>query len=77
MQTRLQEALNSMDSTDREIVALRHFEQLKNTEVAQVLEMDESTASTRYLRALKRLKDDLSDVPGLFGETDSKGTKND
>ena len=62
----VQETLNSMTAMDREILALRHFEHLKNTEVALTLGIDESTASTRYLRALKRLKDELGDLPGLF-----------
>jgi RNA polymerase sigma-70 factor (ECF subfamily) len=64
---RVQEVLNGMDPLDREILALRHFEQLTNTEVAATLEMNESTASSRYLRALKRLKDELSQYPGFFG----------
>jgi len=33
---KLQEALNSLDSTDREVIALRHFEQLSRSEAAQV-----------------------------------------
>jgi RNA polymerase sigma-70 factor (ECF subfamily) len=56
-----------MEPLDREILALRHFEQLTNAEVAETLEMNESTASSRYLRALKRLKDELSQYPGWFG----------
>ncbi len=64
---RVQEVLNGMDPIDREILALRHFEQLTNAEVAVTLEMNESTCSTRYLRALKRLKDELSQYPGLLG----------
>ena len=64
---RVQEVLNGMDPLDREILALRHFEQLTNAEVAATLEMNESTASSRYLRALKRLKDELSQYPGFFG----------
>jgi RNA polymerase sigma-70 factor, ECF subfamily len=64
---RVQELLNSMDPLDREILTLRHFEQLSNPEVAQTLGLNESTASSRYLRALKRLKDELSHLPGLFG----------
>lgn len=64
---RVQEVLNSMDPLDREIIALRHFEQLSNPEVAETLGLNESTASSRYLRALKRLKDELSHLPGLFG----------
>jgi len=64
---RVQEVLNSMDPLDREIIALRHFEQLTNPEVAETLGLNESTASSRYLRALKRLKEELSHLPGLLG----------
>jgi RNA polymerase sigma-70 factor, ECF subfamily len=64
---RVQEVLNAMDPLDREVLALRHFEQLSNAEVAETLGLNESTASTRYLRALKRLKDELTSLPGLFG----------
>src|SRR5262249_37327640 len=42
---RVQEVLNGMDPLDREILALRHFEQFTNAEVAETLEMNESTAS--------------------------------
>ncbi len=65
---RVQEVLNGMDPLDREILTLRHFEQLSNVEVARTLEMNESTTSSRYLRALKRLKDELSQFPGLLGD---------
>lgn len=56
----LQEALNSLEPIDREILALRHFEELTNAEAAQLLDIRESAASKRYTRALKRLKDVLS-----------------
>ena len=62
----VQDVLNSMEPIDREILTLRHFEHLTNVEVAETLGMNESTTSSRYLRALKRLKDDLSQFPGLF-----------
>ncbi len=65
-QIRLQEVLNRMDPIDREILALRHFEELSNGEVATVLELSKAAASNRYIRALKRLKDDLSQIPGFF-----------
>lgn len=65
---KLQEVLNSMDPLDREIIALRHFEQLNNREVAQFLELNESMASSRYLRALKKLKQKISCIPGLLNE---------
>src|SRR6516225_5067082 len=63
-QIRVQEALNSMDPMDREVLALRHFEMLTNDETAQVLGIKKSAASNRYVRALKRLKDILSGLPG-------------
>src|SRR5215813_4462783 len=61
---RLQEALNSLEPIDREILALRHFEQLSNAETAQVLGIDKSAASKRYARALVRLKDLLLPILG-------------
>jgi RNA polymerase sigma-70 factor (ECF subfamily) len=61
---RLQEALNALDPTDREVLSLRHFEQLDRAEAAQVLGIAEATAAKRYIRALKRLKETLADMPG-------------
>ena len=61
---RLQEALNGMDPIDREILALRHYEQLSNGEAALVLGLDKSAASKRYARALVRLKNILAALPG-------------
>jgi RNA polymerase sigma-70 factor (ECF subfamily) len=68
IQVKLQEVLNSMDPTDREILALRHFEELSNAETAGVLEISTAAASKRYMRALKRLKDSLASIPGLLNE---------
>lgn len=64
MRLRLQEALNSMDALDREVLALRHFEQLSRLEIAHLLKIREAAVSKRYIRALKRLKDLLSSMPG-------------
>jgi RNA polymerase sigma-70 factor (ECF subfamily) len=64
LKLRVQEALNSMDPHDREVLILRHFEELSNTEVAQVLEISPSAAVNRYVRALKRLKDMFQGMPG-------------
>ena len=66
MQLRLQEALNRMDPIDREVLVLRHFEELSNAETAQVLGLEKTAASNRYIRALKRLKEVLGGFPGLF-----------
>lgn len=49
-------ALESMDEIDREVLTLRHFEDLSNKEVAQLLGIGENAASNRYVRALTRLK---------------------
>jgi RNA polymerase sigma-70 factor, ECF subfamily len=68
LKLRLQEALNSLDPLDREVLALRHFEQLSRAEVAQVLGISEAATSKRYVRALQRLKDVLSNLPGGLGE---------
>jgi RNA polymerase sigma-70 factor, ECF subfamily len=64
LKIRLQEALNNMDPLDREILALRHIEQLSLAETAEVLGLTESGACRRHLRALKRLKEILSSLPG-------------
>jgi RNA polymerase sigma-70 factor, ECF subfamily len=65
-QIRLQEALNSMDALDREILALRHFEDLTNDETAQVLGLETAVASNCYIRALKRLKDMLKSMHNVL-----------
>ena len=56
----LRRALDSMDAMDREVLALRHFEELGNNEVAQILGIQVTAASMRYVRALKRLREILS-----------------
>jgi RNA polymerase sigma-70 factor (ECF subfamily) len=66
-ETRLivQEALNAMDPIDREVLALKHFEQLTTSEIAQVLGLSKAGAGSRYLRAIKRLRAVLSQIPGF------------
>jgi RNA polymerase sigma-70 factor (ECF subfamily) len=66
MQSQLQDVLNHMDEIDREILALRHFEELTNNETAAVLGLSKSAASNRYVRALKRLRDELGKIPGFL-----------
>jgi RNA polymerase sigma-70 factor (ECF subfamily) len=65
MQLRLQEALNAMDPLDREVLVLRHFEELTNNETAEVLGLGKSAASKRYIRALERLREVLENTPGF------------
>jgi RNA polymerase sigma-70 factor (ECF subfamily) len=64
VKVRLQEALNQMDPLDREVLALRHFEHLSPHETADVLGIKEKAAAMRYVRALRRLKDILTALPG-------------
>src|SRR5262245_34795392 len=61
----VQEALNTMDPLDREVLALKHFEQLSTTEIAEVLGLSKAGAGSRYLRAIKRLRETLSAMPGF------------
>jgi RNA polymerase sigma-70 factor (ECF subfamily) len=57
---RLAQALDAMNPADREVLVLRHFEELSNAETARELGLETSAASKRYLRALKRLKEVLA-----------------
>jgi RNA polymerase sigma-70 factor (ECF subfamily) len=61
---RLQEALNTLDPMDREVLSLRHFEEMSLAETALSLGIEESAAAKRYIRALKRLKAILASMPG-------------
>ena len=60
----VQEAINSLEPLDREVVALRHFEQLTRAETAVVLGITEEAGAKRYIRALKKLKTILAAMPG-------------
>jgi RNA polymerase sigma-70 factor (ECF subfamily) len=66
-ETRLQvqEALDVMDPIDREVLALKHFEQLSTSEIAHVLGLSKAGAGSRYLRAVKRLRALLAPIPGF------------
>jgi RNA polymerase sigma-70 factor, ECF subfamily len=63
----LEGALEQMDPLDREVLALRHFEELSNTETAELLGIQPAAASKRYVRALARLKQILETIPGFAG----------
>jgi RNA polymerase sigma-70 factor, ECF subfamily len=61
---RIEAALESLDSIDREVLVLRHFEELTADESARLLGINKSAASKRYIRALRRLKKLLEEMPG-------------
>ncbi len=56
LQRRLDAAIAALDADDREVILLRHGEQLSNQEVAAALGLTEAAASMRYLRAVRRLR---------------------
>jgi DNA-directed RNA polymerase specialized sigma24 family protein len=59
--------LNTLDPIDREVLALKHFEELSRAETAEVLGISAEAAAKRYFRALKRLKEVLASMPGGSG----------
>lgn len=59
----LETTLAGLDPIDREIIALRHFEELRNCEIAELLGLNEAAASNRYMRALGRLRQTLAEMP--------------
>lgn len=65
---KVQAAIASMSEMDQEVLALRHFEELTNSEVAATLGIEPKAASIRYVRAIRRLKEMLSAFPGAFSE---------
>ncbi len=64
----LRTALEGLDPADREVLALRHFEELSNLEAAAVLGIQPAAASKRYVRALERLKGVLEKLQGPDGD---------
>lgn len=63
---RIDAGLATMSEMDREVLAMRHFEELTNIEIAETLGITEQAAAMRYIRALGRLRDILEAVPGLM-----------
>jgi RNA polymerase sigma-70 factor (ECF subfamily) len=66
MQARLQAVVEGLEPLDREILALRHYEELTNQEAAEELGISTAAASKRYIRALERLRGVLASAPGLM-----------
>jgi len=60
-------ALEKLDDEDRDILLMRHFEQLGNSEAAEALGLTPAAAGMRHLRALRKLRAILGERPSLMG----------
>ena len=67
LERRFQAALGHLDESDREIILLRHFEQLSNGEAARELGLSDAAAGMRHLRALRKLRSILGESPSRNG----------
>jgi RNA polymerase sigma factor (sigma-70 family) len=56
---RVVEALNRLRAEDRLVIALRHFEQLSEREMVDVLDVPSGTVKSRLSRAMARLRAEL------------------
>jgi RNA polymerase sigma-70 factor (ECF subfamily) len=65
---RFHQALDQLSEESREIVLMRHAEQLSNSQAAELLGISEPAAGMRYLRALRQLKSILGDAPSVLSE---------
>ncbi|HOM16085.1 MAG TPA: sigma-70 family RNA polymerase sigma factor [Thermoguttaceae bacterium] len=65
---RLEQAIAQLAPLDREILALRHFEQLNNQEAAEELGLSPAAASRRYVQALQKLREAMAPLPGPQSE---------
>lgn len=64
LRAQVQQALEKLDPIDREVLGLKHFEQLSTSEIATVLGLSKAGAGSRYLRAIKRLRQLLAEISG-------------
>jgi RNA polymerase sigma-70 factor (ECF subfamily) len=60
-------AIETMSDLDRDVLVLRHFEELSNQETAEVLGIQPKAASIRYVRALRRLRVVLAEISEFAG----------
>ena len=58
---------DQLNEEEREIILMRHFEQLSNSEAADALGLTEAAAGMRHLRALRKLRGILGDRPSQSG----------
>jgi len=70
LQRRFQAAVEELEEQDREVILMRHFEYLSNSDVAAALCLSEAAAGMRYLRAIRRLREKLERSPKAIQDTD-------
>ncbi len=58
----VRQAIDALPENDRQIIQLRNFDGMTNTECAQILSLEQKAASIRYVRALQRLKEKLEQL---------------
>jgi len=64
VEARVREALDRLNSTEREILVLRYVEDCSTAEIAQLLNLSERTIRRGHSRALARLSPLLQDLTG-------------
>jgi len=80
MLAKVQQAIESLSPNDREVITLRHFEELTNIEMASLLNLSEQAVSLRYIRAIDRLRRKIAEIraelptsPGQMASMDLPG----
>lgn len=64
LRARVRAALDQLDAKDREILVLRHLEQMPSSEIAALLKISIGAVKMRRLRAIERLRDVLDEPTG-------------
>jgi RNA polymerase sigma-70 factor, ECF subfamily len=59
---RMHQALDSLRPNDREILVMRHYDDLSFKEAAEILSITQNAATVRYWRALQQLKHRLAEL---------------
>ena len=62
LRERLLALMAELPDIDREVLCMRHFEELSNEEVAYELGLGKHAASKRYIRALERLRQKMGEA---------------
>lgn len=73
LQRRFAEAVSELDELDQEVILMRHFERLTNSEAAEALGLSVQAASMRHLRAMRRLRERLADLEPQRNEGNEEG----